>query len=143
MGVLQLPASVLHMPSSNIRSNTGCTALAITCTVEPMIYVYFRSLTWVYCICYQVFCISFHVNQEPHLVYCICQQVYCICHHVHQKPHWRARARMYAFYTLLYRMYTFYISICRMCTFYDILNNFMQFSCAKAFQQVDQDVGTW
>ena len=44
--------------------------LAIKCTAEAMMY--FRSLisiTWVYCIFY-------HVNQEPHLVYCNCQQVY-------------------------------------------------------------------
>ena len=47
--------------------------------------MYIRSLTWVYCICHQVYCISYHVNQEPHLVYCICQQVYCIYHHVPSK----------------------------------------------------------
>ena len=72
LGVLHLPSSALQRPSSNIRNNTG---------------VHFRSLTWVYCICHQVYCISYRVNQEPHLVYCICQQVYCICHHVHQKLH--------------------------------------------------------
>ena len=72
LGVLHLPSSVLQRPSSNIRNNTE---------------VYFRSLTWVYCICHQVVCISYHVNQEPHMVYCICQQVYWICHHVHQKLH--------------------------------------------------------
>ena len=54
MGVLHLPSSVLQRPSSNIRNN---------------IEVYFRSLTWVYCICHQVVCISYHVNQEPHMVY--------------------------------------------------------------------------
>ena len=56
---------------------------------------YIRSPTWVYCI-------SYHVNQESHLVYCICQLtgvlhiyaimymyirslawVYCICQQVH------------------------------------------------------------
>ena len=79
----------------------GCTPLAIKCTAEALLsfmnptrvyYIchqvycrdnhiqYIRSLTWVYCI-------SYHVNQEPHLVSCICQQVYCICHHVHQEPH--------------------------------------------------------
>ena len=72
LGVLHLPSSVLQRPSSNIRNNTG---------------VYFRSLTWVYCICHQVVCISYHVNPEHHMVYCICQQVYWICHHVHQKLH--------------------------------------------------------
>ena len=48
-----------------------------------LMYMYFKSLTsitWVYCI-------SYHVNQEPDLVYCNFQQVYCICHHVHQEPH--------------------------------------------------------
>ena len=56
----KLHLGVLQRPSSNIRNNTG---------------VHFRSLTWVYCICHQVVCISCHVNQEPHMVYCICQQV--------------------------------------------------------------------
>ena len=58
LGVLHLPSSVLQRPSSNIRNNTG---------------VYFRSLTWVYFICHQVFCISYHGNQGSHMVYCICQ----------------------------------------------------------------------
>ena len=40
-GVLYMPTGVLNMPSSNIRNNTG---------------VHFRSLTWVYCICHQVYC---------------------------------------------------------------------------------------
>ena len=59
--LLHLPSSVLQRPSSNIRNNTE---------------VHFRSLTWVYCIFHQVVCISYHVNQEPHMVYCICQHVY-------------------------------------------------------------------
>ena len=53
LGVLHLLSSVLQRPSSNIRNNTR---------------VLFRSLTWVYCICHQVVCISYHVNQEPHMV---------------------------------------------------------------------------
>ena len=69
-----------------------CTAFVIKYTAYPIMFI--RSLAWVYCVCqqvhwiyHQVYFISYHVNQEPHLVYCICQQVYCICHHVHQEPH--------------------------------------------------------
>ena len=78
--------------------------------------MFIRSLTWVYCICqqvhwiyHQVCCISYHVNQEPHLgvlhlpssvlyipssnirtntgVYYISHQVYCRGHALLQKPH--------------------------------------------------------
>ena len=52
LGVLHLPSSVLQRPSPNIRNNTE---------------VYFRSLTSVCYICHQVVCISYHVNQEPHM----------------------------------------------------------------------------
>ena len=39
----------------------GCTTLAIKCTAEDMMYFRsFTSVTWVYCI-------SYHVHQEPHL----------------------------------------------------------------------------
>ena len=68
----KLHLGVLQRPSSNIRNNTE---------------VYFSSLTSVCYICHQVVCISYHVNQEPHMVSCICQQVYWICHHIHQKLH--------------------------------------------------------
>ena len=47
LGVLHLSSSVLQRPSSNIRNNTG---------------VYFRSLIWVYCICYQVYCRGHHLT---------------------------------------------------------------------------------
>ena len=86
-----------HLTSGAIL---GCTPLAIKCTAEALLS--FRNPTRVYYICHQVYCrdnhiqyirsltwvycISYHVNQEPHFVYCICQQVYCICHHVHQEP---------------------------------------------------------
>ena len=96
------------------RATLGCTTLAIKCPAEAMLYfrsptwvycicsikytaypiMFIRSLAWVYCICQQVhwiyhqmYCISYHVNQEPHLVYYFWQQVYCICHHVHREPH--------------------------------------------------------
>ena len=85
LGVLYLPIGVLHMPPCTSEASLGCTAVAIKCTAEAIMY--FRSLTWVCCICHQVYCILYHVNQEPLLVYCICQEVYCICHHVHQEPH--------------------------------------------------------
>ena len=45
--LLHLLSSVLQRPSSNIRNNTG---------------VYFRSLTWVYCICHQVYCRGHHLT---------------------------------------------------------------------------------
>ena len=54
------------------------TAFAIKCTAYSIMFI--RSLTWVYCICqqvhwiyHQVFYISYHVNQEPHMVYFISQ----------------------------------------------------------------------
>ena len=84
-GVLHLPSSVLQRQTCTLGASLGCTAFAIKCTAYAIMY--FRSLTWVYCICHQVHCISYHVIQEPYLVYCICQQVYCICQHIHQKPH--------------------------------------------------------
>ena len=105
----------VQRPCCTSGAPLGCTAFAIKCTVETVMYstsgaplrctafsvkctaysiLFIRSLAWVYCICqqvhwiyHQVYCISCHVNQEPHLVSCICQQVYCICHHVHQEPH--------------------------------------------------------
>ena len=57
--------------------------------------MYFRSLTsvtWVYCICHQVYCRGHDVLQElPSVtwVYCICHQVCCRGHDVHalQEPH--------------------------------------------------------
>ena len=85
-GALDLPSSVLHTPSFNIRSNTG-----------------------VYTICHQVYCRGHAVLQEPHLsvlhlpssvlhtplsnirsntgVYCTSHQVYCGRHVVLQEPH--------------------------------------------------------
>ena len=78
------PTGVLHMPSCTCTSGASlgctvfssrCTGFTIKCTAEAIMYI--RSLAWMYCI-------SYHVNQEPHLVY---TQVYCICHHVHREPH--------------------------------------------------------
>ena len=57
-----------------------------------------------YCICHQVYCVSYHVNQEPHLgvlylatgvlhrsiIYSTSGaslRVYCISYHVNQEPH--------------------------------------------------------
>ena len=79
--VLHLPSSVLQRPSSNIRNNTR---------------VLFRSLTWVYCICHQVYCRGHHLTSGTTTgvyfrsltwVYCICDQVVCISYHVNQEPH--------------------------------------------------------
>ena len=138
MGVLHLPSSVLHMPSSNIRSNTGvyyinhshhvlqrpcctsgatlaCTAFAIKCVVETVMYstsgaplgctafaikctaypiMLSRSLTW--CTASTNWCTAYVIMYIRSLawVYCICQQVHWIYHqvyyrghHVHQEPH--------------------------------------------------------
>ena len=38
-------------------------------------------------ISHQVVCISYHVNQEPHMVYCIYANRCTECHYVHQKLH--------------------------------------------------------
>ena len=65
LGVLHMPTGVLLMPSCTSGASLGCTALAIKCTAEAIMY--FRSLTWVYCICHQVYCISYHAHQEPRL----------------------------------------------------------------------------
>ena len=56
LGVLHLESRLLHMPSCTSGATLGYTTLTI---------MYFRSLTWVYCICHQKTCISYHVNQEP------------------------------------------------------------------------------
>ena len=79
---------VLHMPSCKSGATLGCTTVAIKCTAKASLY--FRSLTWVYWICHQVYCIYYHVNQEPwyHTWYTVfVTQVYCIWYHVHQEPH--------------------------------------------------------
>ena len=74
------------------RASLGCTAFAIVyCKGHHLALGATLGCTsgasQVYCICHKVVCISYHVNQEPHMVYCISQQVYWICHHVHQKLH--------------------------------------------------------
>ena len=104
LGVLYLPAGVLHMPSCTpgstlwwtafptksttdimlIRSLTWCTVFTSRCTAYAIMYI--RKHICVYCIPLQVYN-NHHVHQEPHLVYYIYQQVYCTCHHVHQEAH--------------------------------------------------------
>ena len=61
---LALPSCVLQIPSCTSGATLGCTTLAIKCTVEANLY--FRSPTWVYCICHQVYCISYHHGHSYH-----------------------------------------------------------------------------
>ena len=57
LGELHLLSSVLQRPSCTSEASLGCTAFAIKCTAEAIMY--FRSFTWVYCR-------GHHLHQEPH-----------------------------------------------------------------------------
>ena len=67
-GVLYMPTGVLNMQSCTSEASLGCTSLAIKCTarlssnIMNNTEVYFRSLTWVYCICHQVYCRGHHLT---------------------------------------------------------------------------------
>ena len=59
--------------------------------------MYIRSLTWVYCICHEVYCRGHHLTSGTTLgctsgaslgwVHCICHQDVCTSYHVNQEPH--------------------------------------------------------
>ena len=114
LGVLHFQSSVLHILSCSSGASLGCTKFAkrytgftIKCTAETIKYI--KSLTWVYYICHQVYCICHHLTSwatlgcttlaikctaeamlyftSPTWVYCICHQVYCISYHINQEPH--------------------------------------------------------
>ena len=65
LGVLHLPSRVLHILSCKSGASLGVLYLPHRCTAYAIVYI--RSPTWVYCICNQVCCVSYHVHQEPHL----------------------------------------------------------------------------
>ena len=110
MGVQHLPSSVLHILSCKLGASLGALYLAHMCTAYAIKYI--RSLTWVYCICHQMYCIHHHLTSgatlgctalaikctaeamcyfmSPTWVYCICYQVYCRYSHIQyiRSPTW-------------------------------------------------------
>ena len=128
LGVLHLPTGVLQRPSCVLGFSLWCTAFASKCTACVIMYI--RSLTWVYCICEEVYCRGKHGHQESlrctafdskciayeimyfrslTWVYCICQNVYCRGHLVFQDPHFGVFAfgnKCTAYETMCFRSLT-------------------------------------
>ena len=81
------PSGVLHILSCKLGASLECTAFAIKCTTEAIMYI--RSLTWCTvfanrCTAYAIKCTTCPIMYFRSLtfVYCICHEVYCRRHHL-------------------------------------------------------------